>query len=358
MLAVRLQKRRGEFALDVAFEAPTPGVVALFGRSGSGKSTTTDLIAGLIRPDSGRIEIDGETLFEEGKVDVRPERRGIGYVFQDPRLFPHLSALGNLRYGERRARERARATGLEEVVDLLGLRELLGQRPHRLSGGERQRVAIGRALLSQPRLLLLDEPLAAIDRARREEVLPYLERLRDRFRIPIVYVSHQFDEVLRLATYVVLLDQGRVRAQGDIASVSREPALRSVLGPGATGAVVEAEVEAGTPGWVRIGKGRLPFATDPAVVGRLRLHLLARDLIVATEEPHGLVEASSLEGTIAALIPETRDALLVEVDVGGARLLSRVATGRAQELGLAIGSRIWVVVNGASLRADLPAATS
>jgi molybdate transport system ATP-binding protein len=358
MLEVRVQKRRGGFLLDVAFEAPTPGVVALFGRSGAGKTTAIDLIAGLLQPDTGRIAIDGELLFERGGIDVPPEKRRIGYVFQDARLFPHLSVRGNLRYGEQRAPGRARSIGLDEIVELLGLRELLGRRPQRLSGGERQRAAIGRALLAQPRLLLLDEPLAGVDRARREEVLPYLERLRDRFRIPIVYVSHQFEEVLRLATHVVLLERGRVAAQGEVASVSRDPALRAVLGPGATGAVIEAEVEAGAPGWLSIGAGRISVGADLGAPGRRRLHVLARDVIVATQEPKGLVQASALPAVISALEPEASDTLLAEVDVGGARLISRLPTDRARALGLAPGSRVWVVLSAASLRGDLPAATS
>ena len=185
-------------------------------------------------------------LFDAGRSDVAPERRAIGYVFQDARLFPHRNVLGNLRYGERRARERAATASLDEVVELLGLAALLERRPHQLSSGERQRVAIGRALLSRPRLLLLDEPLASIDRARRQEVLPYLEQLRDRFRLPIVYVTHQFEEVLRLATHVVLIGEGRVLAQGDVSSVSRDPTLHALLGPDAAGAVVEGEVETST----------------------------------------------------------------------------------------------------------------
>jgi molybdate transport system ATP-binding protein len=363
MLSLRLSKRRGDFELDIAFDAPTPGVVALFGRSGCGKTTVTDLIAGLLAPDAGRIEVDGEVLFEAGRINLPPERRGIGYVFQDPRLFPHLSVLGNLCYGENRSRARPRAIAMGEIVDLLGLQDLLERRPHRLSGGERQRVALGRALLSQPRLLLLDEPLAALDRARRQEVLPYLERLRDRFQIPIVYVSHQFDEVLRLATRVVLLDTGRIAAQGDLASVSRDPALRALLGTDATGAVVEAEIEAidekRALATVRIGSGRIAVPAGAERVGRrLRLYLFARDLIVATEEPRGLGQPSSLVGTIASLEAESPEALLVEVDVGSARLLSRVGSERARELGLAIGRRVWLVVNVASLGGAFPGASS
>jgi molybdate transport system ATP-binding protein len=206
MLKVALLKRRDGFTLDANFEAPTPGVVALFGRSGCGKTTVVNIIAGLLEADEARIELDG-TVLEDKSTHVPPERRRIGYVFQDGRLFPHMTVLRNLRYGMTRVNPRngsnvsGQLIGMEQIVTLLGLERLLSRRPHQLSGGEKQRVSLGRALLSQPRMLLLDEPLAALDTARRDEVLPYLERLRDNFSIPMIYVSHQFDEVLRLATY-------------------------------------------------------------------------------------------------------------------------------------------------------------
>src|SRR6187551_2159874 len=227
MLRVELRKRRGNFTLDAAFHAPTPGVTALFGRSGCGKSTLISLIAGLLAPDAGRVVLDDDVLFDgERHLSVDARHRRIGVVFQDARLFPHLSVRGNLDYGSRRVpREVSRFVSFDDVVSLFGLSGMLDRRPHELSGGEKQRVAFGRALLSQPRLLLLDEPLVSLDLARCEEVLPYLERLRDALAIPIVYVSHQFDEVLRLATRVVLLDAGRVLADGDLAAVSRHPAL-------------------------------------------------------------------------------------------------------------------------------------
>ena len=362
MLSVRLRKRRGSFGLDVAFDAPTPGVVALFGASGCGKTTLIDLIAGLLRPDAGRVEVDGDVLFEAGKTDLAPERRAIGYVFQDARLFPHRSVLGNLRYGERRASRRAATASFDEIVELLGLPELLERRPHQLSGGERQRVAIGRALLSRPRLLLLDEPLASIDRVRRQEVLPYLEWLRDRFRIPIVYVSHQFEEVLRLATHVVLLDAGAVATQGDVASVSRSGALHALLGPDAAGAVVEGEIEAVDPpgiASVRIGDGRISVPSRRASVGRrVRVQVRASEVVIATEPPCGLAQENLLEGRISALTVEATGSRLVEVDVGGPRLLSRASANRASELGLGVGQKVWLVVSSASVRGDFPGVSS
>ena len=212
MLSVAAAKKRGAFALDVRFDLPTPGVAALFGRSGSGKSTVVNTIAGLLKPDAGKIVHDGSVLLDtQQHINVPPERRRMGYVFQDARLFPHLSVAANLRYAEKRAAG-STYVSLDTVTGLLDLGPLMGRRTHQLSGGERQRVAIGRALLAQPRLLLLDEPLAGLDGARREEVLPYLETLRDQLAIPMVYVTHDFDEVLRLATHIVLMESGAVIA--------------------------------------------------------------------------------------------------------------------------------------------------
>ena len=271
MLRVELRKRRGDFTLDVAFSAPTPGVTALFGRSGCGKSTLISLIAGLLTPDSGRVVVGDDVWYDsERHLSVDARHRRMGVVFQDARLFPHLSVRANLEYGARASpREAAaRPVAFDDVVSLLGLATLIGRRTHELSGGERQRVALGRALLAQPRLLLLDEPLASLDLARREEVLPYLEKLRDAFAIPIVYVSHQFDEVLRLATRVVLLDAGRVVADGDIATVSRDSQLRAIVGPDSVGAVVAGLVErvdASGLAIVRVGDAELSVELDGAV---------------------------------------------------------------------------------------------
>jgi len=243
MLRISLRKRRGNFQLALDFGTATPGVTALFGRSGCGKSTATHLLAGLLTPDAGRIEIDGALLFDSAAgVNVPTQHRRIGYVFQDSRLFPHLDVAANLRYGLSRARADV-GIRFNDTVALLGLEPLLARRPAGLSGGERQRVAIGRALLSQPRLLLLDEPLAALDGARRGELLPWLERLRDELALPMVYVSHQFDEVLRLADTVVLLEQGVAVDSGSITAMSRSRALRAIVGNDATGSMFEGVVE-------------------------------------------------------------------------------------------------------------------
>jgi molybdate transport system ATP-binding protein len=357
MLKATLLKRRDGFTLRAQLEAPTPGVVALFGRSGCGKTTLINLICGLLEPDEGRVELNGTVLTDTGAgIAVPVEKRRIGYVFQDARLFPHLSVLGNLRYGEKRAQSAARVIVFDEVIALLGIQPLLGRRPHQLSGGERQRVALGRALLSQPALLLLDEPLAALDAARREEVLPYLEALRDRLSIPMVYVSHQFEEVLRLATHVVLMDAGSVVAQGSLTEVSLRPELRAIVGTDAVGAVLDgrvARIDANSALVdLRLGTGVLRVSLRDARVGAsLRVQLLARDIILATEPPHALSVRNALEGTVATLTSEQEnDAVLVGVDIGGATLLSRVTPEAVEALGLREGTHVWALVKAVSTR--------
>jgi molybdate transport system ATP-binding protein len=387
MLHVRLKKRRGAFLVDAAIDLPTPGVAALFGRSGSGKTTLVNLIAGLLNADEGMIELDGEVLFDTAAhVDVLPEHRRIGYVFQDARLFPHLRVAANLRYAATRAAARAakgRAGGaaapspamappamappamappamappvsFDAVVDLLALAALLGRRPQQLSGGEKQRVAIARALLSQPRLLLLDEPLAAVDTSRREEVLPYLETLRDELAIPMVYVSHQFDDVLRLATHVVLMEAGTTVAQGPIGPMSLRPELRAIVGAEAVGAVIDGEVlgvdETAGLVRVRVGAGELKVRAGRLRAGaQLRVQILARDVIVATAEPRHLSVRNRLPGTVIAIGREADDADLISIDVGGAVIQARVTTAATRELALAPGVVVWALIKSDSLR--------
>jgi molybdate transport system ATP-binding protein len=207
---VDIEARRGDFAIAAAFQAG-PGLTALFGPSGAGKSSILNMVAGVLAPSRGRIAVDGHVLFDSAaRVDLKPNRRRVGYIFQDARLFPHMSVEANLLYGYRLADSAARYAAPDHVIELLGLGGLLGRRPASLSGGEQQRVAIGRAILSSPRLLLMDEPLASLDDARKQEILPYIERLRDDVKIPILYVTHARAEVERLAGAVITLEKGRV----------------------------------------------------------------------------------------------------------------------------------------------------
>jgi molybdate transport system ATP-binding protein len=216
MLTVEADKRLGDFELHAAFAAEG-GATALFGPSGAGKTSIINMIAGLMTPDRGRITLEGEALFDAGaRINMPAWQRRIGYVFQEGRLFPHLSVKRNLDYGRWMGGHAMDANAFTHVVELLDISGLLDRRPGRLSGGERQRVAVGRALLMRPRLLLLDEPLASLDIARKEEIFPYFQRLRDEAKVPMIYVSHDAAEVRRLATRVVMIDRGRVAAEGGI----------------------------------------------------------------------------------------------------------------------------------------------
>jgi molybdate transport system ATP-binding protein len=361
-LHVTACKQRGAFTLDIRFDIDAPGVVALFGPSGCGKSTAIDIIAGLLPADRGRIVLDGDVLLDTALgLDVAAEQRGIGYVFQDARLFPHLNVAANLKYGLKRA-VGAHFISTEEVIRLLDLEPLLHRRTHQLSGGERQRVAIGRALLAQPRLLLLDEPLAGLDRVRREEVLPYLESLRDRLAIPMVYVSHQFEEVLRLATHVVLMQSGGVVAQGSLGDISLHRHLRGFIGPDAVGAILNGEVLGEDENGMirlRIGRGELKVhpvhATLPAarltIGSTLRVQLLARDIIVSTRMPDHLSVRNNLDGVITRIETDDDHADLIFIDIGGTEILARVTKAATRELSLAAGTPAWALVKSVSLRA-------
>ncbi len=359
MLQIQFARQQGSFKLDVSITAEQSGVIALFGRSGCGKSTTVNLVAGLVSPDSGHLQLDDEILFDSARnINVLSERRRIGYVFQDARLFPHYTVAGNLRYGLHRTQDHLQRFGFDTVVELLGIGHLLQRRSFQLSGGEKQRVALGRALLSQPRLLLLDEPLASLDQARRLEVLPYLERVRDELKLPMVYVSHQFEEVLQLATHVVLMDHGRILAQGALPEISLQPELRSIVGADAIGAIVETQVQSIDTGMglARVGIGTSHLNVDATRLqpGQpVRLQLLARDLILALHAPQGMSVRNMLNGVLMRLTPDEPNAVLAYVDVGGVELVARITTSAARELNLQPGLSLWVLVKAVTLRGHL-----
>ena len=356
MLCVAVKKRLGSFTLDAQFELPTPGVVALFGRSGCGKSTLVNVIAGLLEADAGRVALDDVVFLDSARrLNVPPERRRLGYVFQDARLFPHMSVESNLRFAARRA-PAPHYVSFDAVASLLDLGALMDRRIQQLSGGESQRVAIGRALLSQPRMLLLDEPLASLDAARREEVLPYLEILRDQLTVPMVYVSHNFDEVLRLATQIVLMESGRTIAQGNAGDMSLNASLRAIIGADAVGAIVDGTV-LGVDSLsgltrLRVGGGELHLPAANAAPGdKLRVHIPARDLIVATQVPHHLSVRNVLAGVVTTITSDDAESDLVGIDIGGTVIMARVTKAATRDLGLMSGLAVWALIKSVSLHA-------
>lgn len=350
MLDVTVQHSFGTFNLDVAFNAPTPGVTALFGASGSGKSTVLSVLAGLLRPQSGRVALDGSVLLDTASgANVSVDQRRCGVVFQDAKLFPHLSVETNLRYGARRASRDAPGPGFEEVVALLGISPLLHRRPRALSGGERQRVALGRALLSRPRLLLMDEPLAALDAPRKAEILPFLEQLRDAAGVPILYVTHALDEVDRLADTLVLLDAGRVMASGPLEALAARTDLPTLSGRRDAGAVLACVVEAHDTGrgltQLGFAGGRLQVPLRPEPAGaRLRLRLRARDVAVATESPRGISTHNVLPATVGAIEPAGPHEAFITLYIGPTPMLARLTRDAVAQLALTSGGSVFALV--------------
>lgn len=352
MLTVNIQQRFPGFDLDACFNAPA-GLTVLFGQSGSGKTTVINAIAGLARPDSGRIEADGTVFYDSDRRQFLPaHRRQIGYVFQDARLFPHLTVRQNLLYGGWFAKARKAGTDFDHIVDMLGVGHLLTRRPGALSGGEKQRVALGRAILSRPRMLLMDEPLAALDDARKAEILPYLERLRDDTRLPILYVTHSVSELARLATTVVMLDAGRVVAAGRSTDIFSDPATAALLGMSQAGAIIRARVAAiDGDGLARLhtSGGPLWLAQHQLQPGaELRLRIMAKDVMLALEPPTGISALNIIAANIRDL-SETPDGILVRLDAGTEVILSHITRRSAATLDLHPGKPVHAVLKTVSV---------
>ncbi|HXV09180.1 MAG TPA: molybdenum ABC transporter ATP-binding protein [Burkholderiales bacterium] len=354
MLEIDVEKQLGAFRLRV--QAAADGrVVALFGRSGSGKTTLANVIAGLVRPDRGRVVLDGRVLHDsERGIDVPAHRRRVGYVFQEGRLFPHLTVRNNLLYGLRRTMTADRTVDLKHVVDLLGIDHVLDRRPGDLSGGEKQRVAIGRALLTSPRILLMDEPLASLDVHRRNEVLQHIELLRDEFRIPIIYVSHVVEEVVRLADAVVLMGSGRAVAVGGVEEIMGRPDLRAAAGTFEAGAVVDAKVVGQDVQYdlatLAFDGGVLTVTNLDALIGEpVRVRIRARDVSLALDSPSRISIQNVLRGNVAD-ITTARDGIVdVSVEVGGVTLRSRITQRAAEQLALRPGLEVYAMVKAVSL---------
>jgi molybdate transport system ATP-binding protein len=350
MFRVEIHRRLGAFELDVAFASRGEGgVTALFGVSGAGKTAVVDCVAGLARPDSGRIEVGGRVLFDSAAgLDVPTSRRGLGYVFQDSRLFPHLTVRRNLAYGMRRAAPSPRIA-FDDVVARLGIGHLLDRRPRALSGGERQRVAVGRALLTDPALLLMDEPLASLDQARKDELLPFLAELPARFGVPILYVSHAVDEILGVADDVVVLGGGRVLATGSVEEVIGRSDAAGSGRSSVLAAVVDGHEDDYGLTRLRVGGALLRVARlDLGDGARVRVQIRAAEVILGRTAPCDLSVQNVLPGTVRALGDAGPSRVWVEVDVG-APLVAEVTRRAAAQLGLAVGEPVVALVKSLSI---------
>jgi molybdate transport system ATP-binding protein len=346
--------RLGRFVLDASLSVPATGVTAIFGPSGCGKTTIARCIAGLQRLSDGFCAIDGE-IWQDGKAFRPAHRRPVGYVFQEPSLFPHLSVRRNLLYGAPKAA--ATSIGFDEVVELLGLTALLDRSPHHLSGGERQRVAIGRALLSQPKLLLMDEPLAALDRTTKDEILPFLERLHDRLSLPILYISHDMAEIERFADHLVLMERGRVVGAGPLHVLQSDPALPLANSRDA-GVSIDGIAEAHDKRYalltLAVDGGRLHVPSHRVAIGaRQRLRIAASDVSIVRKRPSESSILNILPARIVAQSPlgagEITVVLALGADGTGASILSRITRRSRDLLGLSEGMDVFAQVKGVSL---------
>jgi len=350
MIKVDVQHRLGSFELKAHF-ASEGRVTALFGQSGSGKTSLVNIIGGLIRPDHAYISLNGDVIVDtERKVFVPKHRRRVGYVFQEGRLFPHLTVRQNLLYGWWFTPAAKRVGRLGPIIDLLGIDHLLDRRPGSLSGGEKQRVAIGRALLATPRLLLMDEPLASLDEARKAEILPYLERLRDETEVPIIYVSHSVPEVARLASTMVMMTDGLVVATGPTSDIMARLDLVPFTNLVEAGAVLEAEVlehdeQFGLTALALCG-GRLwvPRLSERITGSKVRVHIRARDVMISTRPPEGLSALNVLRGVVAELGPRRGPILDLRLDCGGQAILARLTQRSIETLGLMPGTTVYAVI--------------
>lgn len=356
-LEVEVEHRLGAFKLDARFSSKGR-LTALFGQSGSGKTSLVNVIGGLIRPKRGRVVVDGTVLLDtEAGVFLPKHRRRIGYVFQEARLFPHLTVRQNLLFGRWFASGRERvATDDDMVIDLLGIGHLLARRPSALSGGEKQRVAIGRAIFAHPRLLLMDEPLASLDEDRKDEILPYIERLRDEAGVPIVYVSHSVAEVARLATTLVVLAEGQVAAVGPTGTIMARLDVSSLSGGAEGGVVLDAQVESHDECFglttLRTGAGDLLVPRVATPIGaRMRARIRSRDVMVSLTRPDGLSALNMLPGTVVEVGPARDDGgttIGVRLNCSGETLVARLTRKSVNDLALEPGQAVFAVVKSVS----------
>ncbi|WP_108862211.1 molybdenum ABC transporter ATP-binding protein [Ruegeria sp. Alg231-54] len=351
-LSVRLQHDLPDLKLDLSFDAP-PGVTVLFGRSGSGKTTIVNAVAGLVKPMAGRVAVDGWELFDTAQgLWLPPHKRRLGYIFQEGRLFPHLTVRQNLFYGKWFAPKGARRESPDKVIEMLGIGHLLNRRPSGLSGGEKQRVAIGRALLASPRLILADEPLAALDDARKAEILPYFERLRDEVSVPILYVTHSAAEVARLATSVVALQEGKVLRHGPASDVLADPSV-APAGVRAVGAVLQVRVvKHHSDGLTELDAGGSPLFLPRIplqIAEELRIRIPAQEVILSSKRPEGLSALNVLEGTVDTIRAGEGPGAIVSVRTPAGSVLARVTRRSVEALGLEPGKPCFAVIKTVAL---------
>ncbi|MFA7241361.1 MAG: molybdenum ABC transporter ATP-binding protein [Sulfuricellaceae bacterium] len=352
-IQARFLLRYADFTLDVDLTLPGRGVTALFGHSGSGKTTLLRLIAGLEHAPGGRLAVNGET-WQDGRLFLPTHRRPLGYVFQEASLFPHLTARGNLEYGMKRASGALERAALEHVIELLGIGHLLERKADQLSGGERQRVAIARALAVKPRLLLMDEPLAALDIKRKQEILPYLERLRDELDIPVLYVSHSPDEVARLADFLVVMEGGRALTNGPLGETLARLDLPIKLGED-VGVVLDAIVGERDATWhlarMDFPGGSLWTRDKGIALGRkVRVRVLARDVSLSAQRQEHTSIQNHLYGRVDAVVDDEHPGLaLVRVLVGQTALVARLTKRSADALGIAPEQDVWLQVKSVAL---------
>jgi molybdate transport system ATP-binding protein len=354
-LHLQLDLARADFQVSVDVQLPAHGITVIYGPSGCGKTTLLRCVAGLEPSARGRVQV-GHEIWQDDANQVRlpTHQRAVGYVFQEASLFDHLDVAGNLAYGLQRSRNHASDTVLQQAITLLGIGHLLQRRSHELSGGERQRVAIARALVTQPRLLLLDEPLAALDHARRQEVLPWLEKLRDDLNIPMLYVTHAVDEVARLADTLVVMNAGRIQANGPVADVLTQADLPVVLGEDAGALLTGIVLSIDTP-WhlaqVGFAGGALWVRDSGLQVGQtVRLRVLARDVSVTLAEATQTSIQNHVPCVVDAITPEAHPSqILLRLRCGDSVLMARVTARGAHELGLQLGMPVWAQVKSVAL---------
>lgn len=350
MLSVQLEKEYPQFAIRADFNADAGSISALFGRSGAGKTSIVDMIAGLTRPDAGKIEIGGDVLFDAAAgINLPPEKRRVGYVFQNSRLFPHMNVRRNLLYGA----SAAAGADFRQIAHLLDLEPLMNRSPVKLSGGEQQRVAIGRALLSQPRLLLMDEPLAGIDVQRRNEILPFLDRLRAEVDLTMLYVSHEIEEVIRLADNMILVSDGTIAASGAVEDIMSRLDLKPLTGRYESGAVLATTYETYD---AEFGLGHLAFDGGTLRVAGLemdhgvpvRAHIRARDVSLALSRPAQSSILNVFDGRIVEVTDEPGPQVDVLVDIG-APIIARVTRKSAHDLALKPGQPVFTLIKAVAI---------